>query len=83
MIINKDIIARELQGETVLLNMQNGDYFTLNGMGTEIYNLIRSGKGAGEIVELLLEKYDVGHDRLSADVSSLIDELKDKKILID
>ena len=39
MIINSEIIAKELQGETVLLNKESGDYFTLNNMGTEVYNL--------------------------------------------
>ncbi len=79
--INSKIIAKELQGETVLLNEENGDYFTLNSMGREIYNYICEGKETGEIIDLLFEKYDVGHDKLKADIISLIDEMKEKDIL--
>ena len=59
MIINKNIIARDLQGETVLLNKENGDYFTLNNMGSEVYSCICDGMETGEIVDLLFDKYDI------------------------
>jgi len=53
MIINNNIIARDLQGETVLLNKENGDYFTLNNMGTEVYNYICDGMETEQIIDLL------------------------------
>ena len=82
MIINSNIIARDLQGEMVLLNKENGDYFTLNSLGSEIYNCICEGKETVEIVDLLFEEYDISYDRLKADIMSLIDNMKKKNILI-
>ncbi len=81
MIINSNIIAKDLQGEMVLLNKENGDYFTLNNMGTEVYNCICDGMETGEIIDLLFEKYDISYDKLKADIMSLIDEMKEKNIL--
>lgn len=81
MIINSNIIAKDLQGEMVLLNKENGDYFTLNNMGTEVYNCICDGIKIGEIIDLLFEKYDISYDKLKADIMSLIDEMKEKDIL--
>ena len=81
MIINSNIIARDLQGETVLLNKENGDYFTLNNMGSEVYGCICDGIEIGEIVDLLFDKYDIEYDKLKADIISLIDEMKEKDIL--
>lgn len=81
--INENIIAKELQGDTVLLNMKNGDYFTLNNMGTEIYNHLCNGTEVDEIADLLFDKYDVEYEKLKEDIFSLIDELKKKDILFE
>ena len=82
MIINDKIIAREIQGDTVLLNKESGDYFSLNTVGTDIYNCICKGMETEDIVSFLLDKYDVGYDTLKNDVMSLVSELKEKNIII-
>ena len=82
MIINKKIIAREIEGETVLLNKENGDYFSLNNIGTEIYNCICDGMETDEIVSFLFNKYNVEFDTLKCDIESLIDEMQEKNILV-
>ena len=83
MIINKKIITREIQGETVLLNQENGDYFSLNSIGTEVYNCICKGMETEEIVNFLLNKYDASHDTLKNDIVSLINKMQEKNILVD
>ena len=81
--INKKIIAKEIQGETVLLNKENGDYFSLNKMGTEIYNCICSGKEIDEITGYLFEKYDEEYNTIKKDIEDLISGLKKKNIIIE
>ena len=83
MIINKNIIARDLQGETVLLNKENGDYFTLNSIGSEVYNRICDGMETEQIIEHLFDRYDIEYDKLKTDILSLIDEMKEKNILLE
>ena len=81
MIINKNIIARDLQGEMVLLNKENGDYFTLNSIGSEVYNYICDEMETEQIIDLLFDRYDIEYDKLKADILSLIDDMKKKDIL--
>ena len=83
MIINKNIIARDLQGETVLLNKENGDYFTLNSIGSEVYNCICDGMETEQIIELLFDRYDIEYDKLKIEILSLIDDMKEKNILLE
>jgi len=82
MIVNDKIIAREIQGETVLLNKESGDYFSLNTVGTDIYNCICKGMEIETIVSFLLDRYDVEYNTLKNDVISLVSELKEKKIIL-
>ena len=57
--INKDIIARDIHGDTVLLNIKTGDYFSLNAVGTDIFYCLQEGKNESETITCLLDKYDV------------------------
>jgi hypothetical protein len=82
MVVNDKIIAREIQGETVLLNKESGDYFSLNTVGTEIFNCIYKGMEIETIVGFLLDRYDVEYNTLKNDVISLVSELKRKKIIL-
>ncbi|MHB1347477.1 MAG: PqqD family protein [Candidatus Humimicrobiaceae bacterium] len=81
--INEKIIAREIQGETVILNKENGDYFSLNLVGTDIYNNIIKGLETEDIISELLKKYKVDSDTLRIDIASLIFKLKEKRIILD
>jgi hypothetical protein len=83
MIINDKIIAREIQGEAILLNKENGDYFSMNAVGTEIFNCICKGMEIDAIVDLLLDKYDIEQDILKKDVASIVAEMVEKKIILD
>ena len=38
--IPEDVVSREVGGEAVLLNLATGTYFGLDGVGTEIWNLL-------------------------------------------
>lgn len=60
--VSERIIAKKIKGEMVLLNMENGDYFSLNLLGTEIYECVSSGMQTEEIISFLYistEKYAI------------------------
>lgn len=82
MIVNDKIISKKIHRETVLLNKENGDYFSLNEVGTEIYDCISNKMEPEEIIDLLLNKYETDRNTLENDVLSLISELQKKNILI-
>lgn len=73
--IKHGIIAREIQGETVLLNMETGDYFSLNTVGNEIYNCITSGMDIDGITTHITDSYDIDENTAKEDVLSLINDL--------
>ena len=37
------VVIRELAGESVILDLQSGLYFGLNGVGTRVWNLMANG----------------------------------------
>lgn len=58
-----------------------GETFTLNQMGKEIFNLIRSNISEEEIVAAILDNYEVDKSTALKDISDFIAQLKHYSIL--
>lgn len=79
---NNDYLSQVVQGEAVLLNSKTGDYFGLNQVGTDFYNLIDGKKSLDEILNLLNDDYNVEFEVLKKDIEELLAKLIEKNIVI-
>jgi hypothetical protein len=73
----KDQVSTDLDGETVILNLESGTYYSLDPVGTRIWSLIQESKTVGEIRDIILEEYEVEPDRCEQDIIALIEQLVD------
>jgi hypothetical protein len=79
--VHPSVICRELSGETVLLNLESGVYYGLDGIGTRVWQLLLEGRTIADVCAVMLEEYDVSSDVLQDDVSSLVNELRERGIV--
>ncbi len=56
--------------------------FVTNKQGADILRLVMDGKSREEIVEALVNEYDVGHEIIRNDVTSFIDHLVETNLLV-
>jgi hypothetical protein len=75
------VITRELDGETILLNLDTGIYFGLDTVGTDVWRAIRAVPTLGEALDLVQSEYDVEPAVLRADFLRLVGELLAKGLL--
>lgn len=75
------LVWSDLDGETVLLDAEAGTYYTLNEVAASAWDKIDGRRGLGEIVELLLEEYDVDRATLQTDLKGLVADLEDKGLV--
>ena len=68
------IADRTMEGETVIVNLDNGLYFTLNETASSIWNLIISGKSLASTVEALAVEYTVDPEHLTRSVERACNE---------
>ena len=54
-----DIVASEIDGETVMMSIENGQYYGLDLIGSHIRELIKTPIKVSDLVDTLLEQYDV------------------------
>ena len=69
------VLVQPVGDETVLLDLDSGTYFTLDGVGTAIWREIEAGQGFDAIVEAVVERYDVDREQAVSDTSELLTEL--------
>ncbi len=69
------VLVRELEGESVLLNLNTESYFGLDDVGTRMWAALTGSASIQAAYEALLAEYDVDAERLQADLRIFIDKL--------
>jgi hypothetical protein len=79
---NRDFVYRRIVDEVVLLPIRHnfGDLesiFTLNEVGTRIWDLLDGRRTLGEIREVIVGEFDVDADVAGADLEEFVAQLED------
>ncbi len=69
-------VSCELNGEYVFLNVTSGDYFSLDGPGAFVWELVQRPRAVCEIIDSVLARYDVDVETCRAEVNELLDQLR-------
>jgi hypothetical protein len=75
------VVAREVDGEMVLLNLTSEQYYSLDRVGADIVTRLTSTP-MNEAVAALSLDYEVDAEVLKADIDSLVDELLEAGLLV-
>ena len=68
--------------EVIFYHGENETYYSLNAMGSNIFNLIyEKNFSFGEIVENILNEYKASEETIRGDVESIIKDLLEEKII--
>ena len=68
----KDAVACEFGDGLALLNLKSNVYYSLNGVGAFIWDLIQEPRSIGDIRGAVLARYNVDPARCQADVDALL-----------
>ena len=69
--IPDDVLFRELDGEAVLLNLESGIYFGLNGVATRMWQLMVEHRSLAAVLDTLTAEYDADQKVLEVDLLEL------------
>ena len=73
--IPEDVLFQDVNDEVVLLDLASEHYFGLDEVGARVWMLLKEQKAAGQIVEELLQEYEVDRADLESDVHELLAQL--------
>ena len=73
-----DAVFRELEGESVLLNLETGMYYGLDGVGTRAWQLAAADGSLRSVLDRLVDEYDAEPSVIERDLLALADALVGK-----
>ena len=76
-----DVLFRDLDGEMVLLDLRTGVYCSLDPLGTRIWALTQEGCSLAEVMETVVEEYDVTAERFAGDLLGFVASLREKGLV--
>lgn len=76
------VVHETIDGETILIHMGTGTYYSVEGAGSDIWNLAAVGHAAPRIAERIAERYDADADDVMQCVEELTARLVDEDLLI-
>ena len=76
-----DVQGTTMEGETVLLALDTGRYYTLNRLGTVIWDQCTGHTTMRDIHAVLCDRFDVSPDRALDDLVALANQLVQEGLL--
>ena len=76
-----DVQGASMEGETVLLDLSSGRYYTLNRLGSVIWGHCSGHSTISDIHAVLCDRFEVSSDRALDDLVALINELVKEGLL--
>lgn len=76
-----DVQSASLEGETVLLNVSTGRYYTLNRVGSVIWEHCTGHNTISDIHAVLCRRFEVAPERVLEDLVALINQLVQEGLL--
>lgn len=86
MIIKKELIKREIAGDTILVPVGKSVYdsnglFALNELAAFLWDLLPGAETEEDLCEAVLAEYEVSREDAAADIAEFLDKLKGMEIL--
>ena len=79
--IPQQVISRQTGDEMVLLDLESGLYFGVDGVGQRIWETFAEGRNLEEAVAVVVAEYEVEEAQAQADVIAFVSNLVDRGLL--
>lgn len=77
-----DVLLQDLNGEAVLLNLANGQYYGLDENSYHMYQTLLASDSIQAAYETLLKEYEVEPSQLRADLDQFVAHLFENGLLM-
>ncbi|ULA69584.1 MAG: hypothetical protein LZF62_440041 [Nitrospira sp.] len=78
---NKDVHSTALEGESVLLNLSTGRYYSLNAVGSVVWEQCTGALSLAAICSSISERFDVTSQDAQSDLLDLIVQFRQEGLL--
>jgi len=80
--LTRSVVSTSIPGETVILDPTADRYFSLEGVGNDVWEMLQRGTTVASIVATIEATYDVDPATCERDVRALLGNLTERGLLI-
>lgn len=77
LIRDPDLVAADMDGDLVMMSIDNGEYYGVGGVGPRIWELLESPRTVEQITAAIVEEFEVEADTCREDMLGFIRQLLD------
>lgn len=74
-------IVSDMDGEKVMLSIQNGKYYNFGESGGQIWECVKEPIAINDLIHLLVAQYDVKENECREQVMAFLDQLADEGLV--
>jgi len=69
------VMAQQVEGDAILLDIDSGEYFSLNEVGGLVWELCDGSRSVGDVAEVLSSEFEVDTTEALSDAIELLEGL--------
>lgn len=77
-----DVAAKVIDGEAIIMNLSNGLYFSMDRVGSAVWEMVEVGLSVDDMVSTLEARFDASGETIRADVDRLVSELLAEQLVL-
>ena len=77
------VISETVGGETIIVNLASGHYFSLQGTAVEVWQGLERGESAETIAFELEHRYEAGDGEIEAAVKKLLEDFAGAELIVE
>jgi hypothetical protein len=75
-------VHETLDGEVLAINLDTGTYYSLSGIGSQIWDWLTNGASIEAIIEAVVDTYEGERTTIETEVAQFVDKLKQEKLIV-
>jgi hypothetical protein len=80
-VASKEQLASSIGGETVILGLQSGRYYGVDGVSARVWQIIQEPSRVLDICNAIVSEYEVDPQVCAADVLALLNQMADGRLI--
>ncbi len=80
-IASPQITSEIIDGEVMIINLKNGNYYSMSGAGAEIWTGIQKGTSSENLVKILAQVYEAAPEIIDQGLKSLLQDLQQEELV--
>lgn len=78
-----EIMAADMDGSTVMMDIQTGKYYSLGEVGGVIWEILEQPTAVDSLIEQLMNKYDVSREQCEAETLRFLEQLMGSGLVLE